>query len=108
MIITQSDFDEQLKTVCSSDIVISGDSDTLFHAIRSVISIISSRGGVLNKEIISNFINANTLLLKTKPDKVQTASYDLHLADIYWCQGKFQTLDNYNNHKLIIPLIPMF
>jgi len=103
MIITQSDFDEQLKTVCSSDIVISGDSDTLFHAIRSVISIISSRGGVLNKEIISNFINANTLLLKTKPGKVQTASYDLHLADIYWCQGKFQTLDNYNNHKLIIP-----
>lgn len=25
------------------------------------------------------------------------------MADIYWCQGKFQTLDNYNNHKLIIP-----
>ncbi|KQD08665.1 hypothetical protein [Acinetobacter baumannii] len=37
MIITQSDFDEQLKTVCSSDIVISGDSDTLFHAIKSVL-----------------------------------------------------------------------
>lgn len=103
MIISQSDFDEQLKTVCSSDIVISGDSDTLFHAIKSVISIISSRGGVLNKEIISNFINANTLLLKTKSGKVQTASYDLHLADTYWCQGNFQTLDNLNNHKLVIP-----
>lgn len=99
----QSDFEAQLQAVCSSDIVISGDHNTLFNAIKSVISIISSRGGVLNKEIITKFIEANTLLLKAKPHKVQTASYDLHLADTYWCQGKFQTLDNHNNHKLIIP-----
>lgn len=103
IIITQSDFEAQLQAVCSSDIVISGNSNTLFNAIKSVINIISSRGGVLNKEIINNFIEANTLLLKTKSGKVQTASYDLHLADTYWCQGKFQTLDNHNNHKLIIP-----
>lgn len=103
MITNQSDFEAQLQAVCSSDIVISGDPHTLFNAIKSVINIISSRGGVLNKEIISNFIEAKTLLLKAKPNKVQTASYDLHLADTYWCQGEFQTLDNYNNHKLIIP-----
>ncbi|MCG6038190.1 hypothetical protein MER72_12470 [Acinetobacter baumannii] len=96
-------FDQELKTVCSCDVVISGDQTVIESALFQIIQLGNSRGGILNEDIIKSLINAKTLLLNTISNKVQAASYDLHLANTYWCQGNFHEIDKLANHTLIIP-----
>lgn len=96
-------FDRELEAVCSCDIVISGDQAVIESALVQITQLGNSRGGILNEDIIKSLIKANTLLLNTIPNKVQAASYDLHLANTYWCEGNFHEIDKLDNHTLTIP-----
>lgn len=100
---SSSIFDQELEAVCSCDIVISGDQTVIESALLQIIQLGNSRGGILNEDIIKSLIKANTLLLNTISNKVQAASYDLHLANTYWCEGSFHEIDKLDNHTLTIP-----
>ncbi|MHC8345917.1 dCTP deaminase domain-containing protein [Pseudomonas sp. RT6P73] len=47
---------------------------------------------MLGKASISSLINAGALLKNTVGENVEIASYDLRLADKYWCQGDYHIL----------------
>lgn len=96
-------FNRELEAVCSCDIVISGDQTIIESALLQIIQLGNSRGGILNEDVIKSLINANTLLLNTISTKIQAASYDLHLANTYWCEGSFHEIDKLDNHTLTIP-----
>lgn len=90
---TGADFDTQQAVVRSCDVVLKGDAQTVAAALHELIAILSGRGGVLTEDTISRLIAAGTLLTDTVATNIEPASYDLRLADTYWCQGDYHTLD---------------
>ncbi|MDO9345253.1 MAG: hypothetical protein Q7T99_17400 [Pseudomonas sp.] len=89
---TQATFDADKIVVQNCDIVIRGNEETIFEAVFEIANLLGGRGGVLGKKTISTLIKADSLLQEADSKRIQTASYDLVLADKYWCQGKYHTL----------------
>lgn len=100
---TSDDFENQVKVIRTCDIILSGKDKAIQKAVRSVIDITRGRGGFLHKEAIKNLIEAGALLENADINKVESASYDLRLADKYWCQGKYKILDDTNPTAEIPP-----
>lgn len=94
-------FEEQREMVRSCDVVLKGNEDVIFHAVKNTLLLLKNRG-VLNQETIKSLLNARTLLESPALENVQPASYDLRLGDTYWCKGETITLDD-NNPQAKIP-----
>lgn len=99
----QVDFDSQRSVVRECDVVLNGNSVVVADALNAIISILVGRGGLLNDKAIKSLVNAGTLLENIDFEMIQSASYDLKLADKYWCQGKYITLDDKNPTAEIPP-----
>lgn len=100
---SDASFINEKKAVENCDIVISGGEDIIFSALSEIINLLSGRGGVLGKKTISTLIEAGSLLQEADGSNIQAASYDLVLADKYWCQGKYHTLTSENPTAHIPP-----
>lgn len=96
------DFQDQVEVVKDCDIVLSGNPRQLSAALTKIIYLLSGRGGVLTKASISSLINAGSLLKGASPKNIESASYDLRIADTYWCQGRYAELKS-DNDQVIIP-----
>lgn len=101
LIDSQSNFDIERAAVLNCDVVLSGDAQKIDEGLNAVIHLVSGRGGLLDAETIKKFIDSGTLLIHADSSQIETASYDLRLADTYWCQGKYVTVSN--NQVILIP-----
>lgn len=88
----QTDFDEQRVVVNNCDVVLQGGENIVVAAVDELAAILAGRGGVLSGESIKRLIAAGALLSNADIGQVESASYDLRIADQYWCQGKYHTL----------------
>jgi deoxycytidine triphosphate deaminase/guanylate kinase len=86
---SQSSIDRIRHILNTTDIRVSGDSDTVTKAVKAVCEIIMSRGGVLTKEQFLPLIQASALLKGATEENVQSASYDLRVGNEIWCNGQF-------------------
>lgn len=102
MAANQREFDAQRDVVLHCDVVLEGDADLVLKGLEATIRIVRGRGGIIDKDSIINLIRSGTLLKDADVGQAQTASYDLRLADKYWCQGKYITLDD-KNELVVIP-----
>jgi deoxycytidine triphosphate deaminase/predicted kinase len=89
---TQTDFDLQCAVVTNCDVVLKGGEDVVVAAVEELAAILAGRGGVLSGESVERLIAAGTLLGNADITQIESASYDLRIADQYWCQGKYYTL----------------
>jgi len=89
---SDADFQAQREIVSKCDLIIRGDASTITEALNELSIILTNRGGVLNGGSIRKFLSAGALLRNWDGAQIQAASYDLRLADTYWCQGKYHTL----------------
>jgi len=96
------DFDAQRDMVTRCDIVLSGDENRILAAVEAVALLLGGRGGVLSSETMKPLILAGALLGDADVLNLEPASYDLRIADTYWCQGKYHTLTK-DNPVLTIP-----
>ncbi len=87
----QTAFAAHRQAVCECEVVVRGDADTVFNALRAIFSALSSRG-VLDKTTIRSLILTGTLLHDADINNVQPASYDLRVGRRVWCKGKTQEL----------------
>jgi deoxycytidine triphosphate deaminase/guanylate kinase len=101
VIANQQEFDRQRTAVLECDAVLSGDAGVVAQGIEAVIRSIGGRGGLLDSETIKKFVAAGALLTNAKPAQIEPASYDLTLADKYWCQGQY--IEVKNNEIVRIP-----
>ncbi len=100
-LLKKKEFIKQRETVRNCDVLLNGDEDEIPDATLAVFECLISRGGIVQKSIITRLLAANVLLENTTR-KVEPASYDLRLGDDVWCQGKFIKLDE-KNPVLTIP-----
>lgn len=98
----QADFDLQKDVISRCDVTLSGNSHVILGAVEELAKIVGGRGGVLHSESIEKLIDAGSLMEGVDKSQIQPASYDLRIADEYWCQGNFHTL-NPSNRILRIP-----
>lgn len=101
MVADQQEFDRQRTAVLECDAVLSGDAGVVAQGIEAVIRSVGGRGGLLDSETIKKFVAAGALLTNAKPAQIEPASYDLTLADKYWCQGQY--IEVKNNEVIRIP-----
>lgn len=99
----ENDFFNQLGKVRESDIVIKGSSDQIFRAISSLSNLLNSRGGIVPKNILYNFIECGSVLQNADPSSLSTASFDLRLGEEAWCQGNYFYLNDQNPFLEIPP-----
>ena len=99
----QAEFDSQRAVVANCDVVLRGNEDIVAAAVEELAAIIAGRGGVLSGESIERLITAGALLDNADLGQVEAASYDLRIADRYWCQGKYHTLTDANPVATIPP-----
>lgn len=99
----QASFDKQLAIVRSCDVVLAGPASVILDAVEELAAIIGGRGGVLSAKSIAVLMRAGTLLDKSDSSNIESASYDLRIADQYWCQGKYHTLTADNPIATIPP-----
>lgn len=99
----QADFDMQKDVVSRCDVSLRGDANTVLGAIEELAKLIGGRGGVLHSESIERLVNAGSLMEGAEKSQIQPASYDLRIADEYWCQGNFHTLSPTNRILRIPP-----
>lgn len=97
----QAEFDRQRTAVLECDIVLNGDIAVVAAAINAAIRCLSGRGGLIDIQSIKELTAAGTLLKNAKVNQIEAASYDLTLADTYWCQGKYLTVSG--NDTINIP-----
>lgn len=103
-IIANDETFNKLKSIVEDcDVVLKGNDHTVANALNTIISIVGGRGGFLHDQAIKNLITAGTLLTEAEISEVKSASYDLRLADKYWCQGKYIVLDEKNPTAEIPP-----
>lgn len=105
---SNQDFETQFNSIRGCDVVLQGDEQVVADALNTIISIVGGRGGLLHDQAIKNLIKAGALLEDADLAQIQSASYDLRLADMYWCQGKFITLDTKNPIAEIPPYSYIF
>lgn len=98
-----SDFDSQRAVVKHCDIVLRGDAATVANAVAEMARLVGGRGGVLCSSSIRTLMAAGSLLESGDTARIEAASYDLQLADKYWCQGKFHTLSDADSVAVIPP-----
>lgn len=91
---SKSQLEVELKDVRQCDVVLSGSQDVVREAFVELVKLLGGRGGVLGKTSISSLISAGTLLKNVAYENIEAASYDLRLADTYWCQGDFHNLSS--------------
>lgn len=95
-IVNTADFSSQRQAVLDCDIVLSGDAQAIEMGLNALIRTLGGRGGFLDKKAIIDLLEAGALLKNADTKNVKAASYDLTLADTYWCQGEYITLDATN------------
>ena len=100
---SQGDFIAQRQVVQSCDVVLSGDANTVTTAVTELAVILGGRGGMLRAESIEKLVAAGSLLEHADASRIESASYDLRLADKYWCQGKYHILSPANPVAVIPP-----
>lgn len=86
------DFEAQHLAVRDCDVVLQGKEQIVADALNAIITIVGGRGGLLHDHAIGTLIKAGVLLENADLGKIESASYDLRLADMYWCQGNYITL----------------
>ncbi|CAM3621407.1 dCTP deaminase [Delftia tsuruhatensis] len=96
-----ADFEKQRAIVKGCDVVLKGDADKIARAVNAVARVLGGRGGVLSADAISDLISAGVLLDDADLNLIEPASYDLRIADQYWCQGKHLTIAE--DKPLVIP-----
>lgn len=89
-------FQDQRNVIQACDVVLTGGEQVIADALNEIIILLGGRGGVLSGDSLKKLIAAGTLLEGADPQCIETASYDLRLADKYWCQGKYHVLSNEN------------
>ena len=99
----QRTFDRERAVVLNCDVVLSGDASHIEEGLDAVIRTVSGRGGLLEEDTIRKLISAGTLLKNAALNGTETASYDLSVSDIYWCQGRYLDANNTNGAVLIPP-----
>lgn len=99
---SSDEFNAERKAVLNSDIVLTGDLDSVVSAVLSTIELFQQRGGVLPDSLIRSFLRAGALLDSFVDSNISPASYDLRLGDDVWCQGAFESLSE-KNPTLKIP-----
>lgn len=62
-----------------------------------------NQGGALSQKLISSMIDCGMLLRDADPEMINGASYDLHLGDEYYYDGKIQKLSDENPFLTIEP-----
>ena len=104
-VMSEATFQHELSDIRQkSDIVLSGDIEIIRKAFLSVVGLLGSRGGVLERGAIQNLIAAGALLSNADSGQVQPASYDLRLSSKkIWCRGEYMTLDDLNPIAKIPP-----
>lgn len=90
--INQNEFEQQTRTVLECDAILSGKASEIISAVNEIARILGGRGGILTDQSIRRLIAAGTLLENCEQQRIETASYDLRLADKYWCQGSYHEL----------------
>lgn len=93
-VLSDAKFQDQRNVIQACDVVLTGSEQVIADALNEIIVLLSGRGGVLSGDSIRKLITAGTLLEGADPQCVESASYDLRLADKYWCQGKYHVLSN--------------
>jgi deoxycytidine triphosphate deaminase len=66
---------------------------TIIAAVSAICNILSSRGGVVTKDLLAPLLAAGALLDNYKLLNLESASYDLRVGNEIWCQGSFHDLD---------------
>lgn len=99
----QRTFDLERTVVLNCDVVLSGDVLQIEEGLEAIIRTVCGRGGLLEEDSIRKLINAGTLLKNAALSGTETASYDLSVADVYWCQGRYLDANNTNGAVLIPP-----
>lgn len=89
---SQRDIDAIRGIVAKQDVTLRGDVETIIAAVSAICRILSSRGGVVTKNLLEPLLAAGTLLKNHEPRNLQSASYDLRVGDEVWCQGAFHDL----------------
>ncbi|MEE4670813.1 hypothetical protein V2L05_16425 [Pseudomonas alliivorans] len=97
----QQEFERQRTAVLECDVVLSGNESVIEDGIEAIIRSVSGRGGLIDSDTIKKFIAAGALLTNAKTSQIEPASYDLTLADKYWCQGQY--IEVSNNEVVRIP-----
>lgn len=100
--LSQSEFEQQKKVVLDCDAVLCGNAKEIINAVNEIARILGGRGGILTEQSIRRLIAAGTLLENGEGQRIETASYDLRLADKYWCQGNYHELTP-SNQSMKIP-----
>ena len=100
-ILNQQEFERQHTAVLECDVVLSGNENVIADGVEAIIRSVTGRGGLIDSDTIKKFIAAGALLTNAKPSQIETASYDLTLADKYWCQGQYIEVNN--NEVVRIP-----
>jgi deoxycytidine triphosphate deaminase/predicted kinase len=99
----QRTFDRERAVVLNCDVVLSGDASQIEEGLDAVIRTVCGRGGLLEEDSIRKLISAGTLLKNAALNGTETASYDLSVADTYWCQGRYLDANDTNGAVLIPP-----
>ncbi len=96
-------FRDQRDVIQACDVVLTGGEQVIADALNEIIVLLGGRGGVLSGDSLKKLIAAGTLLEDADAQCVETASYDLRLADKYWCQGDYHVLSNEKPVAVIPP-----
>jgi len=96
-------FRDQRNVVQACDVVLIGGEQVIADALNEIIVLLGGRGGVLSGDSLKKLIAAGALLEDADAQGVATASYDLRLADKYWCQGDYHVLSNEKPVAVIPP-----
>lgn len=95
------EFEALKDVVINCDVLLKGGPQHVLNGALATFECLRSRGGVIPKTLIKDFLSAG-VLLSGASEKVSPASYDLRLGDDVWCQGEFISLSE-KNPTLKIP-----
>jgi deoxycytidine triphosphate deaminase len=90
---SQDEIDKICKIIQKADVRLQGSFNEVVRAVGAICRILSSRGGVVQKEQLEPLIVAGQLLDPYSAHHLQGASYDLRVGEEIWCGGKFIDLD---------------
>jgi deoxycytidine triphosphate deaminase/adenylate kinase family enzyme len=100
---TEAELARVTAIVSESDVVLTGDAETVANAMLSLIKLVAKPGGVVTKDHLVPLIRAGAFLTGAELANIRSASYDLRIGREILFQGKVVELTEANPRFEIPP-----